>query len=165
MLRPALRLGIVLCAPLALACGGVATVGALIAQPIVAILPDKMPDVEDAMRTYNDDMRWGRVRQAVAQVDREQQEAFLALFEDDVTPYQFTSTEIVTSQPTKFAEDGETPIEFDVLAAYEYYRPPVVVERKIRQRQVWRYVEAERRWVVAPDLGAFRDTPPAARAR
>jgi hypothetical protein len=165
----ALRALVVLSSVLAPGCGGVATLGALIAQPIAAVLPDKPPPFEDAVTAFNNDLRWGRIHQAVAQVDREQQARFLELFEDEAAPFQFTSIDVVTTTPTKFTIDGDgEPAEVEALVSYEFYKPPMVTQEKIRQHQRWRFVLAERRWVLDFDFEPFdareRGAAPAAAA-
>ena len=157
----ALRLGIVLCAPLALGCGAFATLGALIARPIVAVLPSEPPPFEDSVHAFNDDLRWGRIRQAVTQIERDQRIRFLELFEDEAAPYQFTSVDLISSDPAKFSADGDgMPVEIDALVSYEFYRPPMVTEEKIRQRQIWRDVVTENRWVLTFDFAAFEPKAP-----
>jgi len=152
----ALFVGVALASGLTLGCGGFATIGALIARPVVAVLPEKPPPFEDAVNAFNDDLRWGRVHQAVAQIDRTQQERFLELFEDDGAPYQFTSIDLVTSSPLKWSADGDgVPVEVDALVTYEFYRPPMVIEEKVRQHQTWRFVVTERRWVLDFDFTPF----------
>jgi hypothetical protein len=141
---------------LAAGCGGFATLGALVAEPVAAVLPDKPPPFEDALIAFNNDLRWGRIHQAVAQLDREQQTRFLELFEDEAAPFQFTSIDVVTTTPKKYTADGDgEPVEVEALVSYEFYRPPMVIQEKIRQHQRWRFVLMERRWVLDFDFEPF----------
>jgi hypothetical protein len=62
----------------------------------------------------------------------------------------------VTTTPRKFTADGDgEPIEVEALVSYEFYRPPMVTQEKIRQHQSWRFVVLERRWVLDFDFEAF----------
>jgi hypothetical protein len=164
----ALRLVIALCAPFALGCGAFATLGALIARPLVAVLPAEPPPFEDAVHAFNDDLRWGRVRQAVTQIEKSQQIRFLELFDDESAPYQFTSVDLVSSDPARVTPDGDgRPVEIGALVTYEFYRPPMVTQEKVRQQQTWRYVAIENRWVLDFDFAPFEGktaAPPAAAA-
>jgi hypothetical protein len=157
MAHRALRLVLVLCAaPLAFGCGAFATIGALIARPIVAVLPDEPPPFEDSVHAFNDDLRWGRVRQAVTQIEREQQIRFLEIFDNEALPYQFTSIDLVSSDAAKFEPKGDgRPVEIDALVSYEFYRPPMVTTQKVRQHQVWRYEVVKNRWVLDFDFTPF----------
>jgi len=109
-----------------------------------------IPEVDESANAYNQDLRWGRVRQAAAQMPADQQEQFFALFDEDQSTFHFTSVEVLSAIPRSI--DGR---EVDVLVAWEYYSPPALVERKLRQKQVWTFLKLERRWEVAPDLGVF----------
>ena len=145
-----------MCAPLALGCGAFAAIGALIARPVVAVLPEEPPPFEDAVYAFNADLRWGRVRQAVGQIERAQQIRFLELFDNEAAPYQFTSIDLVSSDAARLTPDGDgRPVEIAALVSYEFYRPPMVTQEKVRQQQVWRYVVTEGRWVLDFDFAPF----------
>ncbi len=114
-----------------------------------------VPDVEPASNAYNQDLRWGRVRQAATQVVPEQREKFFELFDEDQSKFHFTSVEVLSAAPRSI--DGR---EVDVLVAWEYYSPPALDERKLRQKQVWRYIELEKRWEVELDFTTFEAALP-----
>ena len=80
----------------------------------------------------------------------EQREKFIELFDGDESAFHFTSVEVLSAIPKGI--DGR---EVDVLVAWEYYSPPALTERKLRQKQTWHFLDLERRWEVAPDLGVF----------
>lgn len=117
------------------------------------------PAVDESANAYNQDLRWGRIQQAAAQMPEDQREKFLLLFDGDEGPFRFTSVEVLSATPKGF--DGR---EVDVLVAWEYYSPPALIERKLRQKQAWRFLELERRWEVVPDLAVFEAAMPAASA-
>jgi hypothetical protein len=143
MLRRGLALCLALVAPLLIACA------------IPAIIMDSLgenviPEVDESANAYNQDLRWGRVQQAAASMVPEQREQFVALFDGDQSAFRFTSVEVLSAVPKSV--DGR---EVDVLVAWEFYSPPALIERKLRQKQTWRFLELERRWEVAPDLAVF----------
>jgi hypothetical protein len=109
-----------------------------------------VPDVEPHANAYNQDLRWGRVRQASLMVVPEDREKFFELFDEDQSTFHFTSVEVLSAVPR--SADG---FEVDVLVAWEYYSPPALDERKIRQKQTWRYILLEKRWEVEPDFAVF----------
>ena len=109
-----------------------------------------VPEVTESANAYNQDLRWGRVAQAAAQIVPEQREKFLELFDGDPSSFHFTSVEVLTVIPK--AIHGR---EVDVLVAWEFYSPPALTERKLRQKQSWHYLDLERRWEVTPDLSVF----------
>ena len=147
----ALRVVVALGSMLWLGCEAVATVGSFVTKPFAS-----PPPFEEAVTAFNNDLRWGRVRQAVGQVERDQQERFLDLFESQAAPFQFTSIDVVTSNPVSLsADEGPQQGGIEALVSYEFYRPPMVVQETVRQRQTWRYVEAEERWVVSFDFAPF----------
>lgn len=114
-----------------------------------------IPDVEPASNAYNQDLRWGRVRQAATLVVPAQHEKFFELFDEDQSKFHFTSVEVLSAVPRGI--DGR---EVDVLVAWEYYSPPALDERKLRQKQVWRYIELEKRWEVELDFAIFEAALP-----
>ena len=80
----------------------------------------------------------------------EQREPFFALFDGDPGPFRFTSVELLSAVPK-----GIGGREVDVLVSWEFYNPPALTERKLRQKQTWRFLELERRWEVSADLAVF----------
>jgi len=109
-----------------------------------------IPDVDPVSNAYNQDLRWGRVRQASTAVVPAQREKFFELFDEDQSTFHFTSVEVLSSAPRSI--DGR---EVDVLVAWEYYSPPALDERKLRQKQTWRYIDLEKRWEVELDFEVF----------
>jgi hypothetical protein len=153
MLRRGLGLCLVFAAPLLMACAAIPSI-------FLESLGEKaFPAVDESANAYNQDVRWGRIQQAAAQMPEDQREQFIALFDDDEGPFRFTSVEVLSAIPKGF--DGR---EVDVLVAWEYYSPPALIERKLRQKQAWHFLELERRWEVVPDLTVFEDALPAAAA-
>lgn len=114
-----------------------------------------MPEVDESANAYNQDVRWGRIQQAAAQMPAEQREKFVLLFDGDPGTFRFTSVEVLSAIPKGI--DGR---EVDVLVAWEFYNPPALTERKLRQKQIWRFLELERRWEVTPDLAVFEAAAP-----
>jgi hypothetical protein len=143
MLRRCLGLWLALAAPLLMGCA----IPALIMESFGESV---MPEVKESAEAYNQDLRWGRVPQAAAQMLPAQREQFIELFDGDQSAFHFTSVEVLSAVPKSI--DGR---EVDVLVAWEFYSPPSLTERKLRQKQTWRFIELERRWEVAPDLGVF----------
>jgi len=147
---------VALVAPLFVGCA----VGAGLFEPFARLMPDPVPDVETSVNAYNDDLRWGRLRQASAQVAPDQREKFFELFDETTTGFRFTSVEVLSTEPVR-PEGTEAEIEelagkeFEVLVAFEYYRLPALDERKLRQKQTWRFVVLENRWEVEPDFTGF----------
>ncbi|MEX2205661.1 MAG: hypothetical protein WEF50_05470 [Myxococcota bacterium] len=153
MLRRGLGLCLVLAAPLLMACAAIPAI-------FLESLGEKaFPAVDESANAYNQNVRWGRIQQAAAQMPEDQREQFIALFDDDDGPFRFTSVEVLSATPKAF--DGR---EVDVLVAWEYYSPPGLTERKLRQKQAWHFLELERRWEVVPDLAVFEAIKPAASA-
>jgi len=109
-----------------------------------------IPEVGESADAYNQDVRWGRLQQAALQIVPEQREKFFELFDGDPSAFHFTSVEVLTSIPRSI--DGR---EVDVLVAWEFYSPPALTERKLKQKQTWHYRDLERRWEVEPDLSVF----------
>lgn len=147
---------VTLMAPLFAGC----TLGALIAEPFTRLMPDPIPEIELSVNNYNEDLRWGRLRQAAAQVAPDQREKFFELFDETTSGFRFTSVEVLSTEPRRhpITEDGIEPLvprEYDVLVAFEYYRLPALDERKLRQRQTWRLDLLENRWEVEPDFTGF----------
>lgn len=138
-------LGIALLTPLLCGC-------AVVASLLEPIYGEDVPPVDQYAQLHVDDLRWGRVQQAALPVVPERREAFLALFDDAERPFRFTSIEIVSAQAKG---DDEPAAEYDVLVAYEFYRPPAVSERKLRQHQTWRFDPETEQWTVDPDLEVF----------
>jgi hypothetical protein len=143
MLRRGLFLCLALAAPLLMAC-------AIPAIFMESFGENVFPAVDESANAFNQDLRWGRVQQAAAQMPADQREKFIELFDRDERLFQFTSVEVVSATPK--GVDGR---EVDVLVAWEYYSPPALTERKLRQKQTWRFLELERRWEVSPDLAVF----------
>jgi hypothetical protein len=111
----------------------------------------EMPDLDPSANSFNNDVRWGRWHEAAAHVEDSDRGAFLRLLDDSASPFRFTAVDEISREQT--SSDGT---EFDVLVALEYYRLPSVQERKVRQRQHWRYDVATKNWVVTPDLSVLR---------
>jgi len=143
MLRRSLGLWLALAAPLLLGCA------------ISALLLDSfgesvIPEVSESADAYNQNLRWGRVQQAGAQMLPAQRERFVELFDGDQSAFHFTSVEVLSAVPKSV--DGR---EVDVLVEWEFYSPPALTERRLRQKQTWHFLALERRWQVAPDLAVF----------
>jgi hypothetical protein len=153
MLRRVIGLCLVLAAPLLMACASIPTIF------LESIGQKAFPEVDESANAYNQDLRWGRVQQAAAQMPEDQREKFVALFDSDDSPFHFTSVEVLSATPK-----GVGGREVDVLVAWEYYSPPALTERKLRQKQAWRFLELERRWEVVPDLAVFEAAQPTASA-
>jgi hypothetical protein len=153
MLRRNLGLCLVLAAPLWLGCASIPSIF------LSAIGEKAFPEVDESADAYNQDLRWGRVHEAAAQMPEDQRERFVTLFDTDGGPFRFTSVEVLSAIPKGF--DGR---EVDVLVAWEFYSPPGLTERKLRQKQAWRFLELERRWEVVPDLTVFEAALPATSA-
>lgn len=150
MLQRVLAFCLVLSAPLLVAC-------AIPAILFESLGENAFPKVDESADAYNQDVRWGRIPQAAAQMVPAQRERFIELFEGDPGAFRFTSVEILSAVPT--GVDGR---EVDVLVAWEFYNPPALTERKLRQKQTWRFLELERRWEVTPDLAVFEAAGPPA---
>jgi len=123
----------------------------VLAACVTTPLPGKTPALDPAAEAFNNDVRWGRWHEAAERVEDGDRSAFLRLLDDSASPFRFTSVDEISREQT--ATDGT---EFDVLVALEYYRLPSVKERKVRQRQHWRYDVTTKNWVVTPDLGVLR---------
>ena len=143
MLQRILAISLSLLAPLLAACA----IPALIAD---SFGEHGFPTVDETAEAYNQDLRWGRLQQAAAQMAPEQREPFFALFDGDPGPFRFTSVEVLSAVPK-----GIGGREVDVLVSWEFYNPPALTERKLRQKQTWRFLELERRWQVSADLAVF----------
>ncbi len=109
------------------------------------------PEVDESLHAFNQDLRWGRFQQAAAQMPEDQREAFISLFDHEESPFRFTSTEVLSATPK-----GVEGREVDAVIAWEFYSPPALTERKLRQKQAWRFLPVERRWEVVPDLAPFQ---------
>ena len=144
MLRRSLGLCLVLAAPLLLGCAAIPAIF------LESLGENVTPEVDDSLNAFNQDLRWGRIQQAAQQMPADQREAFIALFDTEEPPFRFTSVEVLSATP-KGIDDREV----DVLIAWEYYSPPALTERKLRQKQSWRFIPIERRWEVVPDLAPF----------
>jgi len=116
--------------------------------------PPRAPDVGDTAKAYNNDVRWGRYYEASAQLPPELRTAFLKLLDDQSRPYRFTSVDLLQSTAS---QDGS---RVEMLVSLEFYRLPSVQERKVQQRQLWRWDGTEQRWFVEPDLAVLGGTPP-----
>ncbi len=143
MLRRCLGLWLALAAPLLTGCAVPAILMESFGENVI-------PDVGESADAYNQDLRWGRVQQAAVQMVPEQREKFIGLFDGDESAFHFTSVEVLSAVPKGI--DGR---EVDVLVAWEYYSPPALTERKLRQKQTWHFLELERRWEVTADLVVF----------
>ena len=143
MVRRALALCLALAAPLLMAC-------AIPAIFMESFAENVIPEVDESANSYNQDLRWGRVQQAAAVMAPDQREKFIELFDGDESRFHFTSVEVLSAIPKGI--DGR---EVDVLVAWEFYSPPALLERKLRQKQTWHFLELERRWEVTPDLAVF----------
>ncbi len=150
MVRRGLGLCLAITAPLLFAC-------AIPAIFMASLGENVLPEVDESANAYNQDLRWGRVQQAAAQMAPEQRDEFVLLFDGDQSAFRFTSVEVLSATPKGI--DGR---EVDVLVAWEFYSPPALIERKLRQKQTWRFLELERRWEVAPDLAVFEAAAPSA---
>ncbi len=114
------------------------------------LMPAKrMAMVREVAETYGDNLRWGRIEVAVGMVAPENRVSFLATFVDADPPLRFTSFEIVT------IEQGQSRHEVEVLASFRLYRPPDLIERTIREWQIWRFDRDRARWYLSPDLSLF----------
>ena len=133
--------------PFALALAGCSVINPDDPQP-------RAPDVSDTAKTYNDDVRWGRYYEASAQLPPELRAEFLKLLDDQSRPYRFTSVDLLQATPN---QDGS---RVEMLVSLEFYRLPSVQERKVQQRQLWRWDGGERRWFVEPDMAVLGSTPP-----
>jgi hypothetical protein len=153
MLRRVLALCVLLAAPPLAGCV------ALPAIFLESIGEGVTPPVDEDLNAFNQDLRWGRIQQAAQQMPEEKREAFVALFDAEEPPFRFTSIEVLSATPKGI--DGR---EVDVLVAWEYYTPPGLTERKLRQKQQWRFVPIERRWEVVPDLSGFEAAAASAKA-
>jgi hypothetical protein len=116
--------------------------------------PPRAPDVDETAQAYNNDVRWGRYYEASAQLPPEQRSAFLKLLDDSARPYRFTSIDLMKATPN---EDGS---RVEMLVSLEYYQLPSVLEKKVQQRQLWRYDRKENRWFVDPDMSVLGGPPP-----
>ncbi len=143
MLRRVLALSILACAPLLAGC-------AIPAIVMESFGENAFPEVDESANAYIQDVRWGRLQQAAAQMAPEQREQFFELFDGDPGRFRFTAAEVLTTIPK-----GTTGREVDVLVGWEFYNPPGLTERRLRQKQTWRFLELERRWEVSPDLAVF----------
>jgi len=154
--------GRALCVALAMPLFMGCAVSAGLLEPFAWLIPEGMPDVEVSVNAYNNDLRWGRLRQASAQVVPDQREKFFELFDESTSGFRFTSVEVLSTEPRlrkRIVSDAEVeplvPQEYDVLVAFEYYRLPALDERKLRQKQTWRYDALGNRWEVEPDFTGF----------
>ena len=121
-----------------------------LAACVTPTLPGDMPSVDEFAQEFNNDVRWGRWQEAAAQVEPEDRKAFLRLFDDNASPFRFTSVDILSARPT-----SEDETEIEMLVGLEYYRLPSVKERKVRQVQKWRYDVDSKTWIVTPDLSVL----------
>src|SRR5258705_8132985 len=74
-------------------------VGAGLFEPFARLMPDPVPDVDVSVNAYNQDLRWGRLREASAQVAPDQREKFFELFDETTTGFRFTSVEVLSTEP------------------------------------------------------------------
>jgi hypothetical protein len=153
MLRRGLALCVLLAAPLLFGCAAIPAIF------LESIGEGVTPPVDESLNAFNQDLRWGRIQQAAQQMPAEQRAAFIALFDAEEPPFRFTSIEVLSAIPKGI--DGR---EVDVLIGWEYYAPPALTERKLRQKQAWRFVPIERRWEVVPDLSGFQAAVAATKA-
>ncbi len=151
------RRGLVLCLLLALPLlTGCVAVPAIL---LSSLGENVTPPIDESLNAFNQDLRWGRIQQAAQQMPEERREAFIALFDTEEPPFRFTSIEVLSTTPK-----GIEGREVDVLVSWEYYRPPALTERKLRQKQFWRFIPIERRWEVVPDLSGFEAAVASAKA-
>ena len=143
MLRRCLGLWLALSAPLLMGCAIPASIMDSLGESVI-------PSVNESVDAYSQDLRWGRILQASLHMPPEQRERFIELFDDDQSTFHFTSVEVLSADPK--GVDGR---EVEILVAWEFYSPPGLTERKLRQKQTWHFLELERRWEVTPDLGGF----------
>ena len=124
------------------------------------LLPAKRrATVREAAESYGENLRWGRYEVAAGLVASEIREEFLSIFLDAEPPYQFTSFELVS------VELGSERDRAAVVAVFHMYRPPSLIELSVTERQDWRYEPAgSPKWILEPDLGAFRAYGPQAKA-
>ncbi len=118
-------------------------------NPDFLIPAKRMAMVREVAESYGNNLRWGRIAVAVGMVAPENRVSFLETFVDANPPLRFTSFEIVA------IEDGQSRHEMEVLASFRLYRPPNLVERTIRERQIWRFDRNRARWYLSPDLSLF----------
>ena len=111
MLRRVLAISLSLLAPLLAACA----IPALIAD---SFGEHGFPTVDETAEAYNQDLRWGRLQQAAAQMAPEQREPFFALFDGDPGPFRFTSVEVLSAVPK-----GIGGREVDVLVVVGVLQP------------------------------------------
>ncbi len=149
--------GAILAAALGLVLGaGGCSLGRL--DPDYLIASNRLAVVKENAESYAQDLRWGRLKEAVAQVAPEQRVAFLELFEAAGQPIHFTSFEIVS------VDLGQVRSRAEVLVTYELYRPPSINETTIRERQSWLYDVPAGRWFIEPDLSVFAKPSPSSKA-
>lgn len=115
--------------------------------------------LEETQNRYTDLIRWGELERAAHFVDPEYREAFLA-FEEEFEELRITDTEIDGIDFT-----GDFDIEHDNNAAnpedsetatiaveYKGFVISQMIERGVRERQVWYRDSFRNHWRVRPDI-------------
>ncbi|HKJ23239.1 MAG TPA: hypothetical protein VKB65_00355 [Myxococcota bacterium] len=102
--------------------------------------------LEDSIRTYAKLVRWGEIERASLFVDEEVRDDFVALA-PELARLHFTDFDLgpVDQQP-----DGEARL----TVVYRFFDPSTMVERQVREAQVWTS-PGTNVWIVRPDLSGF----------
>jgi hypothetical protein len=102
--------------------------------------------LEDSMRTYAKLVRWGEVEHASRFVDEELRGEFIELA-PGLSRLHFTDFDL--------GPVDQTPGEARVTVVYHFFDPNTLVERQVREPQVWTSTGSNQ-WSVRPDLSGFR---------
>lgn len=105
---------------------------------------DRGIDLKEAVRTYNQRLRWNAFEQASTFVAAEKRAAWLASRTSGAAGLHITDIQIVRLQKP---EVGEKTIE--VLVALSWYRMPDTTIRRAVWAQVWQ--EQEARWRIVEE--------------
>jgi hypothetical protein len=102
--------------------------------------------LEDSMRTYAKLVRWGEIEHASRFVDESVRGDFVALA-PSLARLHFTDFDL--------GPVDQQPGEARVTVVYRFFDPRTLVERQVREPQVW-VSERTNEWYVRPDLSGFR---------
>jgi len=102
--------------------------------------------LEDSMRTYAKLVRWGEIEHASRFVDEALRADFIELA-PSLARLHFTDFDL--------GPVDQTPGEARVTVVYHFFDPNTLVERQVREPQVWTSTSTNE-WTVRPDLSGLR---------
>jgi len=102
--------------------------------------------LEDSIRTYAKLVRWGEIERASLFVDEEMRSDFVAMA-PELARLHFTDFDL--------GPVDQQPGEARLTVVYHFYDKNTLVERQVRESQVWTSPDTNV-WIVRPDLSGFQ---------